>query len=104
MKVDDRNSNGVAGLQPGRTSATRESDRVGTTTGPQVSESAGGDRSEISSLAGRVSGAIAAGSADRARHVAKLAEQYKAGNYSTNSRSVSRALINDGLERKDGTR
>ena len=104
MKVDDRNSNGVAGLQPSRTAETHESGRLGTPSGPQISESAGGDRSEISSLAGHVSGAITASSADRARHVAKLAQQYGAGNYSVNSRSTSRALIHDGLERKDGTR
>jgi anti-sigma28 factor (negative regulator of flagellin synthesis) len=104
MKVDDRNSNGVAGLQPTRTAETHESERLGVPSGPRISESAGGDRSEISSLAGHVSGAIAASSADRARHVAKLAQEYRAGNYNMNSRSISRALIHDGLERKDGTR
>ena len=104
MKVDDRNSNGVSGLQPGRTPATHEPDRLGAPAGAQISESAGGDRSEISSLAGHVSQAIAASSADRARHVAKLAEEYRAGNYSMNARSIGRALIHDGLERKDGTR
>jgi anti-sigma28 factor (negative regulator of flagellin synthesis) len=104
MKVDDRNLNGVSGLQSGRTSQAHESDRPGASSGPKISESAGGDRSEISSLAGNVSGAIAASSADRAGHIARLTQEYRAGNYSVNPRSISRAMIHDGLERKDGTR
>jgi anti-sigma28 factor (negative regulator of flagellin synthesis) len=98
MRVDDRNLNGAAGLQPGRAS---ETDRLGSTSGAQVSHTAGGDRAEISSLAGTVSEAMAAHSAERAQRVAKLAEQYRAGQYKVGARPAGQAVVRDALERKD---
>jgi hypothetical protein len=104
MRVDDRNLNGAAGPQPGRTQETQETGRPGPTSGAQVAESAGGDRTEISSLASRVSQALAAHSAERAQHIGKLANQYLADQYQVSLQSTSRAVIQDALERKDGTR
>jgi hypothetical protein len=98
MRVDDRNLNGAAGLQPGRTS---ETDRSGSASGAQISQTPGGDRAEISSLAGTVSDAMATHSAGRSRRVAALAQQYRAGQYTVGARPASQALVHDALERKD---
>lgn len=101
MRVEDRNLNGAGGLQPGRAPESQEAGRLGSTVGAQVSETAGGDRAEISSLAGTVSQAITTYAADRAQRVGKLAEQYRSGQYHANARSASHALVRDALERKD---
>jgi len=66
MRVDDRNLNGAGGPQPGRAAESHEAGRLGSTVGAQVSESAGGDRAEISSVAGTVSQAITTHAAARA--------------------------------------
>jgi anti-sigma28 factor (negative regulator of flagellin synthesis) len=100
MKVDDRNLNGVAGLTPGRTAETQETDRLGSGT-TVVSQPGTGDRAEISSLAGRISGTLSTLSAQRAERVAALAKQYSAGSYSVDSKSTSRAIIQDALGNKD---
>lgn len=104
MRIDDRNLNGAAGLQPGRTTDTQTAERAGSTAGSQVSESQGGDRVEISGTAGLVSQALGAGSAQRAQHIQQLAADYRSGNYVPNSLATSRAIIKDALERTDVTR
>ena len=108
MRVEDRNLNGAGGPQPGRASESHEAGRlgstVGTTVGAQVSETAGGDRAEISSVAGTVSQAITKHAAERAQRVAKLAAEYRAGQYNASARSSSQALVQDALERKDAAR
>jgi anti-sigma28 factor (negative regulator of flagellin synthesis) len=104
MRVDDRNLNGAAGLQPGRAPETQEADRLGTNAGARIAESSHGDRAEISSLAGRVSEALATHTAARTERIAQLTQQYRAGHYKTNSSATSHAIIRDALERKDGAR
>lgn len=104
MRVDDRNLNGVAGLETGRTPDTHGAERAGSTAGSQVSESQGGDRVEISGTAGLVSQALGTGSAQRTQHIQQLAADYRSGNYRPNSLATSRAIIQDALERTDGTR
>ncbi len=104
MRVDDRNLNGAGGPQPGRAAESHEAGRLGSTGGAQVSESAGGDRAEISSVAGTVSQAITTHAAERAQRVAKLAAEYRAGHYNVSARSASQALVQDALERKDAAR
>jgi hypothetical protein len=101
MRVEDRNLNGAGGPQPGRAPETHEAGRLGSTVGAQISETAGGDRAEISSLAGAVSQAVTAHAAERAQRVGKLAAEYRAGQYKVSARSSSQALVRDALERKD---
>jgi hypothetical protein len=104
MRIDDRNLNGAAGLQTGRTPDTHAAERAGSTSGSQVSESTGGDRVEISGTAGLVSQALGTSSVDRAQRMQQLAIDYRSGNYRPNSLATSQAIIQDALERTDGTR
>jgi hypothetical protein len=104
MRVEDRNLNGPGGLQPGHAAEPHEAGRLGSTVGAQVSETAGGDRAEISSVAGTVSQAITTHAAERAQRVGKLAAEYRAGQYNVSARSASQALVRDALERKDAAR
>src|SRR5690242_9241747 len=104
MRVNDSQLNGANGLQPGRTPETHEADRVGSNSGAKVSESAGGDRTEISSLTGRISQTLAAHTAERSQRIEKLAKDYGAGRYHVNARSTSGAMVRDAIERKDGAR
>jgi len=101
MKVDDRNLNGVAGLQPSRTAETQEADRLGSNSGARVSQPGTGDRAEISSLAGQISGTLSAQSAQRAERVAALAQQYCAGSYRVDSKATSSAIVHEALGNKD---
>jgi hypothetical protein len=104
MRVEDRNLTGAGGPQPGRAPGAYETGRTGSTVGAQVTETAGGDRAEISSLAGTVSQAIRTHAAERAQRIGKLAAEYRAGQYNANARSASQALVRDALERKDAAR
>jgi len=104
MRVDDRNLNGVSGLQTGRTPDTNAPERAGSTSGSQVAESHSGDRVEISGTAGLVAQALGANSAARAQRIQQLSANYRSGNYQPNSLSTSRGIIQDALERNDGTR
>jgi hypothetical protein len=104
MRIDDRNLNGAAGLQTGRTPDTHAAERAGSTSGSQVSESQGGDRVEISGTAGLVAQALGTGAAERAQRIQQLATDFRSGNYRPNSHATSRAMIQDALERTDGTR
>ena len=104
MRVEDRNLNGAGGSQPGRAAGVDETGRTGSPAGGQVTEAAGGDRAEISSLAGTVSQAITAHAAERAQRIEKLAAEYRAGHYNVSARSASQALVRDALERKDAAR
>ena len=100
MRIDDRNLNPASAPQSGAASETSRSHAWGA----QISESAGGDRSEISGLAGRVSQALAGQSAAREPHLAKVAKEYSAGRYSPDSITISRALISATLGNGDGIR
>jgi len=104
MRIDDRNLNGVAGLETGRTPDTHGSERAGSPSGSQISESRAGDRVEISGTAGLVSQALGTGSAEHAQRIQQLAANYRSGNYQPNSRATSRAIVQDALERTDGAR
>ena len=104
MRVEDRNLNGAGGPQPGRAAESHEAGRLGSTVGAQVSETPGGDRAEISSVAGTVSQAITTHAVERAQRVVKLATEYRAGQYNVSARSASQALVQDALERKDAAR
>jgi hypothetical protein len=104
MRVDDRNLNSAAGPQSGRTPETQPADRPGSTSAALISESAGGDRAEISGLAGRISKTVGAQSVERANRVQVLARQYRTGNYNVNAQSASRGVIQDALESKDVAR
>ena len=104
MRIDDRNLNGAAGLQTGRTPDTHAAERPGSTSESLVSESRSGDRVEISGTAGLVSQALIAGSVERAQRIQQLAADYRSGNYKPNSMVTSQAILQDALERTDGTR
>jgi anti-sigma28 factor (negative regulator of flagellin synthesis) len=104
MRVEERNLNGTGGPQPGRASESQDAGRSGSTVGAQISESAGVDRAEISSVAGTVSQAITTHAAERAQRVGKLAAEYRAGQYNVSAQSASQALVRDALERKDAAR
>jgi hypothetical protein len=100
MRIEDRNLNPASAPKSGAASETSRSNG----SGAQISESPGGDRSEISSLAGRVSQALAGQSAARAQHLAKVAKEYNAGRYPLNSMATSRALIGMTVGNGDGIR
>lgn len=102
MRVDDRNLNGAAGLQSGRTQETHSPDALAPAPGSQNSGAAGADRAEISSLAGRISDAMAVHSAERTQRIAKLAQEFKQGRYSADAHATSQAVIQEALGRKDG--
>jgi hypothetical protein len=104
MRIDDRNLNGAAGLQTGRTPDTHAAERAGSTSGSQVSESQSGDRVEISGTAGLISQALGTGSVERAQRIQQLATDYRSGNYQPNSLATSKAIVQDALERTDGPR
>ena len=103
MRIDDRTLNPASTPQSGATSETHEADRSNAS-GAQISQSPGGDRAEISSLAGGVSQALASQSAQRAQHLAKVAKEYNAGHYSMDSMVTSRAIIRQTLGSGDGFR
>jgi hypothetical protein len=102
MKVDDRNLNGASSAQTGRATSTQEIDRAGSTNGSRHSESAGGDRAEISGLAGRLSQALNSNSTERSQRIEALTRQYRAGQYQANPQAVSHAFVREALESKDG--
>jgi anti-sigma28 factor (negative regulator of flagellin synthesis) len=105
MRVDDPNLTGAAGAQTNRTPETQETNRAGSPANQRISESSGGDRAEISSLAGRISQAFAANAAARTQRIAKLTQDYRAGNYHVDARSIAQAVTGDAIERKtDGSR
>ena len=104
MRIDDLNLNGAAGLQTGRTPDTHVAERTGSGSVSQVSESTGGDRVEISGTAGLVSQALGMSSVERSQRIQQLATDYRSGNYRPNSLATSKAIIQDALERTDGTR
>lgn len=103
MRVDDRNLNSTAGLQTGRTSGAHSAERPGSNAGSLVSESHSGDRVEISGAANLVAQALNTSSAQRAQRIQQLAADYRSGNYQPNSLAAGRAIIQDALERKDGS-
>jgi hypothetical protein len=102
MRIENQNLNGAAGLQPGRTNETPAVDALTSTPGTQGSGPAGGDRAEISSLAGNISQTLASQSVGRAQRIQELAQQYSAGTYRPDARSVSSALVEDAIGGKDG--
>jgi hypothetical protein len=104
MRIDDRNLNGAAGPQSGRTQETHAPGSTESVSGAQSPGSGGGDRAELSSLTGRISQALQSHFAQRAERVAKLAQEFNTGRLSADSRSTSRAVVQDAIERKDGTR
>ncbi len=104
MRVEERNLNGAGGPQAGRAPEAYQTGRTGSAAGAQITETAGGDRAEISSLAGTVSQAITTHTAERAQRVEKLAAEYRAGQYKVNAQSASQALVRDALERSDAAR
>jgi hypothetical protein len=101
MRIDDRTLNPAPTPQSVGTAETHETDRANAS-GVQISQSAGGDRAEISGLAGRVSQALASQSAQRTQRLAKLAQQYNAGHYPMDSISTSRAIIRQTPGSADG--
>ena len=102
MRVEDRNLNGAAGPQSGRTQEAHSPDASATAPGTGNSGVAGADRAEISSLAGRVSDALSVNAAERTQRIAKLAQEFKQGRYSVDSHATSQAIIQEALGRKDG--
>ena len=100
MKVDDPNLSGVAGAQTGRTPEAHEPNRPGSASNARISESVGGDHAEVSSLAGRISHTLTSHAAERTEQTAKLAEQYRTGQYNVNARSIGKAILRDAIERK----
>jgi len=103
MRIDDRTLNAPPGPQSTPASETHEPGRSGAS-GTRISESSGGDRTEISSLAGGVSEALGLQAVDRAQHVANLAKAYGAGRYRVDSLNTSRAIVRETLGSHDGTR
>jgi anti-sigma28 factor (negative regulator of flagellin synthesis) len=102
MRIDNPNLNGAAGLQPGRTNETPAVDALTSTSGTQGSGPAGGDRADISSLAGSISQTLATQTVGRAQRIQELAQQYSAGTYKPDARSISSALVQDAIGGKDG--
>jgi hypothetical protein len=99
MRIDDRNLNGATGPQSGRTQEAHSADGLAPAAGTQ---SSGADRAEISSLAGRVSDALTLQATERAQRIGKLAQEFKMGRYSVDSRTTGRAVVQEALGAKDG--
>ena len=102
MRIDDRNLNGATGPQSGRTQEAHSADGLAPAAGTQSSGAVGADRAEISSLAGRVSDALTLQATERAQHIGKLAQEFKMGRYSVDSRTTGRAVVQEALGAKDG--
>ncbi len=102
MRIDDRNLNGATGPQSGRTQEAHSADGLAPAAGTENSGAAGADRAEISSLAGRVSGALTLQATERAQRIGKLAQEFKMGRYSVDSRTTGRAVVQEALGAKDG--
>lgn len=92
MRIQDRTSLGPAAAETGRTPETQRAGRE-TAGRTATTESADGDRVELSTSLGRLSQAIAAHTAQRADRVRALAAEYQAGRFHPNSMVTSRAMI-----------
>ena len=94
MRVEDRNP--AAANHTGRTQETQRADlENGTKSG--AARAGAQDRVEVSSLAGRVSGALDASATLHAARVERLASLYASGAYTVDARKVSHAIVSDGL-------
>ncbi len=93
MRVDDRNVAGVGASQSGKTVESRELERTGTPGSSETRRETGPDRVELSGLAGRLSRALSASSAERVVRVEQLTKRYTEGSYRVNSRDLSRAIL-----------
>lgn len=101
MRVNDQSLNGTAGLQSGQTPSASPADQPGSTSESQTMGPTGPDAAEISSLAGKLSQALAAQATGRTQQVQKLASDYAAGRYSADAQAASRSIIQEALTRKD---
>lgn len=94
MKIEDRQTGSLGGLQPGRVQDTERASRVSGAGDPP----AGGDRLELSSLAGRIRTELDTIAVRQQARVESLARQYQAGRYRLDSGALGRALLAAGPE------
>ena len=93
MRVDDTNSIGIPASQTGKAQESREAGRPGETRPSSVQWTPGGDKVELSDLAGSLARALSTGAEQRAQGMARLAELYADGRYETNARALARTLV-----------
>jgi anti-sigma28 factor (negative regulator of flagellin synthesis) len=96
MRIYDRNLNGAAGTEAGRTQETQRSENTAgasRTTGGSHNE----DRVEFSHSLGRVSQALAQDASGRAAKLQALTASYQNGTYRPDASAVGRAMVTDAL-------
>ena len=97
MRIHDANITGAPATETGRSSQTVAVSRGGS--GGTQAASRYGDQVELSSAAGWVARASAAGSSpERTGKVAALAALYQSGNYQPDSGATSRAIVDHSLK------
>lgn len=95
MKVYDVNLTGASASETGRAQETQKADRG---SGSQtVAASSSSDRVELSGTLARVARAVSSYSADRAKQVTALTQQYQSGNFRPSSAKTSQGMIAEAL-------
>jgi len=95
MKIHDSNDLGAIST-PGAKGAPGAEGAGRREAGRSV-ESSGPDRAELSGLAGKIAGAEAQDTAQRAANVEQLGLQVAAGQYRPDAAAISRGIVNDAL-------
>jgi anti-sigma28 factor (negative regulator of flagellin synthesis) len=97
MKILDRGLAGSGAAEAGKTQEIVRAERDTAERTGSSRHSGSSDRAEVSSLAGRVSSALASSSETRASQVSKLASLYRSGAYHADPAAVSRAVVAETL-------
>jgi flagellar biosynthesis anti-sigma factor FlgM len=97
MKIQDTYVGGGAPAETGRAQDTQRVERERASQTAAARQPAGGDRVELSTLAGRVSRAMETSAADRGGRVEALRAAYQAGTYRPDALATSRGMVADAL-------
>jgi anti-sigma28 factor (negative regulator of flagellin synthesis) len=94
MRVQDGHLPGLGGSE--QVEAQRI-ERQGSAEAQRFRPGAANDRIEVSTLAGRISGALDSLRTDREMRVEALAQAYQMGTYAADPAAISHALVSDSL-------
>ena len=97
MKVEDPNlaASSIAAMPPAAPSAV-------TARGNAAGRESDADTAELSGFAGRLGGALRAGSQTRAQRVAVLEREFQSGRFARDAGQTSRALVQETLSASAG--
>jgi len=96
MRIYDRDLTGTTSAETGRSQETQRADRD-TTAASTQSNSATGDRVELSSGLASVSRALTAYGTHRGHKVQQLAAQVQSGTYNPSSMAISQSMVSQAL-------